>query len=82
MIPQQQSTGVEGYNRKEQQPIADQHAEVLQSAPHHNTQQVRGEGDVRVLAIPKRIREDDVRYKYRREGQGARQEVAKEWVTQ
>src|SRR5438874_4086519 len=75
---QQQGESIEHDHRDEQQAVADQHAEVLQSSSDHDTQQVRGEGDVSGLAIAERVRENDVGQEHRREGQCAREDITNE----
>ena len=79
---QQQGESIEHDHRDEQQAVADQHAKVLQSSSDHDAQQVRGEGDVGGLAIPERVRENDVGQEHRREGQCAREDITNDRVAQ
>src|SRR3989442_4505720 len=79
---QQQGESIEHDHGYEQQVVADEHTEVLQSSSDHNAEQVRGEGDVSGLAIAERVGEDDVGQEHRREGQRTREDVADDRVVQ
>src|SRR5205807_3068568 len=74
--------GIEEDHRDQQQAIAHYHAQVLHAASHHDAQQVGGEGNIGRFTIAKRVREDDVGQKHRRESQHACQKVPEKGVTQ
>src|SRR5213080_3386559 len=51
-MPEQECECVEHNHQYKEHPIANQHTQVLQPTSDHDTQQVRGKGDIRGLTIP------------------------------